>query len=216
VRGGHTPSGLNGEVPDEDDEDDDGVVQHGLSPVTGRPMWFDAETGPRVAGPDEQTIEQAFSPRTLAEVFDGEWVKPPEPPPDPGRVSDEQSRAHVRARRRDAFARHPDAALALGRHDPSLELRGKGDGARLQLVDEHAACRQPDGYCCPACAAEILGVSRQRLAGLRKAGKLEPIGLSASEYRAARDAAGWTEHDQGWGLGVFYRRADLERLREAS
>jgi hypothetical protein len=183
------------------------------NPPVGTPSGDTHGNGDR---PTEQTIEQAFSPRTLAEAFDSEWVKPPAATRDPGRVSDADSRAHVRARRRRAFARYPDAALALGRHDPSLVLRGKGSGARLQLVDEHAACRQPDGYCCPACAAGILGVSRQRLPSLRKAGKLETIGLSVSEYRAARDAAGWTEHEQGWGPGVFYRRADLEGLREAS
>jgi hypothetical protein len=45
-------------------------------------------------------------------------------------------------------------------------------------VDPHLACRQPGGYACPACTAQRLDVSRQRLAAMRKRGEVEFIGVA--------------------------------------
>jgi hypothetical protein len=139
----------------------------------------------------------------LAEAFDGEWDEAP--PPEPGRrISDADSHAHVRRRMRRAFARDPRAVLFL--HAYATARASGANGA----VDPHLACRQRNGYMCPKCAAELLGVSPQRLAGMRRKGEVETVGMTPSEYRAARDKAGWTEG--AWGPGVFYLRASLRRV----
>jgi AAA domain/Toprim-like len=137
----------------------------------------------------------------LAEAFGGEWVEPPRRPraPHDRRGTDRQARAFLRARRRHAFTQHPHAALFAQRWAQRADATGE--------VDPHLACR--GAYCCPVCAAEILGVSRQRLAALRRAVTLTTIGMAPAEYRAARERAGWMEGEQAWGPGVFYLRADL-------
>jgi len=75
---------------------------------------------------------------------------------------------------------------------------------------------EPDRYTSSAEAAEILGVTRGKLGAMRRAGKVPSIGLTQTEYDAARVAAGWAESDRGWGPGVFYPLSELRRLAVAA
>ena len=63
-------------------------------------------------------------------------------------------------------------------------------------------------YLKPKRAAELAGVSTQKLLTLRRRGELRSIGLTPSEYRRAREAAGWGDA-QGWGSEVFLLREDI-------
>ena len=116
----------------------------------------------------------------------------------------------------------PPPPLDLHRYH---ELRQEGAGAPVFDVPQRAgywkATEHPapehelgvDRYVKPAEAAELLGVSLPKLSAWRKAGRIASIGLTAGEYRKARRVAGWTEDEQGWGPGIFYRLSDVERLR---
>jgi hypothetical protein len=66
-------------------------------------------------------------------------------------------------------------------------------------------------YVTPKTAAAITGISTQRLAAMRRRGELRSIGTTPTEYKRAREAAGWGDAS-GWGPGVFYLRADVEAL----
>lgn len=68
-----------------------------------------------------------------------------------------------------------------------------------------------DRYITPGAAARILEVSERQLAGMRRARRIASIGMTASEYRRARERAGWAPDDRGWAPAMFYRLADVER-----
>jgi hypothetical protein len=119
-----------------------------------------------------------------------------------------RSRAWLRERRARAFAEYPHAAIFA-------DAWAKREDGEVE-IEPHAGCRKADGYCCATCAAEILGVTRPRLAAMRRRGEIDSIGLTDTERKRAREAAGWSEDDKGWDVGVFYVRAEVERLREAT
>jgi hypothetical protein len=84
---------------------------------------------------------------------------------------------------------------------------------------EHANCwpsivelPAPDEtvYLTPRRAAEVSGRHPATLAAMRRRGEMRSIGYAPSEYRAARQLAGWT--DGGWGPLLHYLREDVERL----
>jgi hypothetical protein len=90
-----------------------------------------------------------------------------------------------------------------------------GTFGKTQRTDFWPALVEPPApdetyYLTPARAAEISGLSTQRLAAMRRRGALRSIGMTPTEYARAREAAGWTEG--GWGPGVFYERASVEAL----
>jgi hypothetical protein len=66
-------------------------------------------------------------------------------------------------------------------------------------------------YVTPARASEITGLPPATLLAMRRRGRIRSIGMTASEYRRARQLAGWGDAS-GWGSGVWYAREDIERI----
>jgi hypothetical protein len=149
------------------------------------PAWLFDELADNVTDPDELRVRlEAWN-----ELLDGAVDDPAY-----GAYLDALDRAHGWTVQRIEFMDRyrelrADGAGSWEGYALSKTVRS-GHWKATEPVDPHAACRQPDGYCCPACAAEILGVSRQRLANLRKAGELQTIGVAPK---------------------VFYLHADLGR-----
>jgi hypothetical protein len=83
----------------------------------------------------------------------------------------------------------------------------------IQAGARETAEIEPDTtlYLTPAAAAELAGVTTQRLHAMRRRGELRSIGLTASEYKRARELAGWGD-SSGWAPRVFFLRADVEAL----
>jgi hypothetical protein len=81
------------------------------------------------------------------------------------------------------------------------------------LTAREVTMPEPDAtvYVTPAQAAEITGVSPLKLAAMRRRGELRSVGLTPTEYKRARELAGWGKAS-GWGPGVFYLRTDVEAL----
>jgi len=75
--------------------------------------------------------------------------------------------------------------------------------------------RDEDRYVSSAEAPELLGVTRAKLAAMRRAGEVPSIGQTQTEYNAARAAAGWGDKDRGWEPRVFYRLSELRKLAVA-
>jgi hypothetical protein len=63
-------------------------------------------------------------------------------------------------------------------------------------------------------AVPILEISTQKVYALRRRGELRSIGMTATEYKRARELAGWGDAS-GWGPGVWFLREDVEALARA-
>lgn len=114
--------------------------------------------------------------------------------------------------------RHPVPALDFDRYR-QLRYRGVPYAAFYQqqrvdfwrpIIPTPAA--DETYYARPRTAATITGLSTSALAAMRRRGELRSVGMTAGEYKRAREAAGWVASDHGWGPGVWYLREDIERL----